>query len=142
MFYYSFFPRFCQWGITAGLGKGQYLFSEPIFLQKSLITAIQSTFVDKASGTCSFETPLFTDYLEVLGSLESLTNVKLGGIDPNTVELAMTLDTLPRTLKNGELPFLFVPIRNLRFMHLLRILYDGNDYSFCGFPIRNLWWKV
>lgn len=123
---------------AAGLEKGQYLFSEPIFLQKSLITAIQSTFVDKASGTCSFETPLFTDYLEVLGSLESLTNVKLGGIDPNTVELAMTLDTLPRTLKNGELPFLFVPIRNLRFMHLLRILYDGNDYSFCGFPDTKL----
>ena len=123
---------------AAGLEKGQYLFSEPIFLQKSLITAIQSTFVDKASGTCSFETPLFTDYLEVLGSLESLTNVKLGGIDPNTVELAMTLDTLPRTLKNGELSFLFVPVRNLRFMHLLRILYDGNDYSFCGFPDTKL----
>ena len=123
---------------AAGLEKGQYLFSEPDFLQKSLITAIQSTFVDKASGTCSFETPLFTDYLEVLGSLESLTNVKLGGIDPHSAELAMTLDTLPETLASGELPFLFVPIRNLRFMHLLRILFDGRGYTFCGFPDTEL----
>jgi len=123
---------------AAGLEKGQYLFSEPDFLQKSLITAIQSTFVDKASASCSFETPLFTDYLKVLGSLESLTNVKLGGIDPHSAELAMTLDTLPETLASGELPFLFVPIRNLRFMHLLRILFDGRGYTFCGFPDTEL----
>ncbi len=119
---------------AAELAEGEALFSEPLYLQRSLISAIQSTFVEKSTASCSFETPLFTDYLELLGSLENLTDVYLGGIDTITSELAMTLDILPDNLASGKLPFLFVPIRNLRFMHLLRIAYDNSPYTFCGFP--------
>ncbi len=118
------------------LQPGQALFSSPV--SADLTVVIQSLFIDTAAGTCSFDTPEFLSYLEILQNLDSLTDTSLG--TPSVIQVdgnltyRMTNADLPHTLARGDLRYLHMPLWSVSSWLLTKLSYTDTEPTVCGYP--------
>lgn len=117
---------------------GEVLFSDPTVLY-SLRTCIQTLFTDPVSGTCTLDSPAFTEYLTFYGKLQSCIDGGTGYLmasnyDGRMASYSFTAPEVPEKLRSGEIPFLQVPVSNMAIFPYLEVIYGDTDYTLCGYP--------
>lgn len=117
------------------LQPGQALFSAHI--SGDLTAVIQSLFIDTAALSCSFDSPEFISYLELLQDLTAFTDTGMGTLQ--TIEVngrltyRMTNSGLPDTLRRGDLRYLHLPLSSVSSWILAKLSYE-DVLHVCGYP--------
>lgn len=122
------------------LGEGEYLFPASELVMGNLMASIQSSFVDRAAGTYSFDDPAFTAYLDILQNVSAYTAPDAGEFqvtDYSTSAVPMYTVTdpeLPDKLTDGTIALLPVSFSSPDVYGMIRLLYPENDGGLCGYP--------
>ncbi|MBQ7983534.1 MAG: hypothetical protein IJ302_08185, partial [Clostridia bacterium] len=125
---------------AAQLEEGQYLFSDPkaeIYVYESGIR----TFYDTESGTCTFDSAEFCDFIRFTEQIaDRYTDTALGYYSQQYVSVANLELSDPRVrdhLAAGTLRYLTAEIKDIAHLASAKFLLGGEVLSYCGLPTRS-----
>ena len=122
------------------LGEGNFLFPAAEGVTDNLISCIQSVFVDRAAGSCSFDTDAFREYLEILQKIPAMTDPTAGELQYTDFQAAalpkytLTNPELPDALAEGTVALLPVPFCTPDIYGMAKMLYPDGQGGICGYP--------
>lgn len=107
-------------------------------MANELREVIQNVFIDPDTGECSFDSPLFRSYLELIRDAESLTDYRLGRLDESHgsgyQSFSLVNSSLPESLQTGSPLFLQIPLSTIGAWSVTKVIWGETDFAVCGYP--------
>ncbi len=104
-----------------------------------LIESAQLDFVDRQSGTCSFDSPEYLRFLRFSESIESLCSTDYGSFEKVHLSDIYYYHAMSPNdaLKNGNISFLQARFDTIRCFPALLLTFQDVPFTYCGYPTKS-----
>ena len=124
---------------AAALDGGEALYSMPYAYQRNrVLTVGLESFMDRESGSCTFDSEAFIEFLGFYDTLEQYNNTELGyvyegGMVGGTIAYAGSPDIVTNFAR-GHLRYLYLSVTKADILYGLTETFRDVPFSFCGYP--------